>query len=116
MKDDKKYNMDKEQDVPMHLQAKMDVVKALQKLAKDMMAEDADGDDSDDSPEGIIAKVDVKKIQPDELNDGSGKMTRLDAMTQEENDHPEIGGESMDHEDEEEDKSLIEKMLKKHNR
>lgn len=42
-------------------QAKMDVIKALRKLAMEMMHK---GGEEGESPEGVVAKVDVAKLEP----------------------------------------------------
>lgn len=53
MEDNKKPKM------PIGMEAKMDVVKALRKLAMDMMAEDAD----DEQPAGVVAELEMKKVE-----------------------------------------------------
>lgn len=59
-----------QEDMPMDLKAKKDVVMELRKLAMQMMGDHLQqpGQDDGQDPSAVVAKLDVKKIKPDGMD------------------------------------------------
>lgn len=117
MMDDKKKKpmQDSHDGEDVHMKAKMDVLHALRQMAQEMMADEVgEGDEGGEEPSdagAVVAHVDIKKMQPSETPHGEGKISRLDDMTQEDNESGAVNHEALSG-DEDEDKELMDALQK----
>lgn len=103
---------------PVSLQAKEDVIKALRKLAMELMSQHSeDGND----PEAVVAKVDVSSVPSGHIESLLSGLDKKDSMNDMEDEELCDDEESMDEENKEsmdedmpqdQDKQLIKQKLK----